>query len=138
SDLPRGERSNDRLPAFWDFELSLDSKRTIRYDRPILLAPRVAPAPLHHSDRLIGSQMQECSGNAWRVLVPDLTTRTSPMSSQADVRSIDELKNFRVALALYGEDTLGTLGAVEAEVRRTLRWLQEERPVYWQDQIKRR
>ena len=60
------------------------------------------------------------------------------MSSQAAVHSIDELKNFRVALALYGEDTLGTLGAVEAEVRRTLRWLEEERPAYWQDQIKRR
>jgi hypothetical protein len=60
------------------------------------------------------------------------------MSSQAAVRSIDELKNFRVALALYGEDTLATLGAVEAEVRRTLRWLHEERPAYWQDQIKRR
>ncbi len=60
------------------------------------------------------------------------------MSSQAAVHSIDELKNFRVALAFYGEDTLGTLGAVEAEVRRTLRWLEEERPAYWHDQIKRR
>jgi hypothetical protein len=60
------------------------------------------------------------------------------MSSQAAVHSIDELKNFRVALALYGEDTLGTLGAIEAEVRRTMRWLDEERPAYWQDQIKRR
>lgn len=60
------------------------------------------------------------------------------MSSQAAVHSIEELKNFRVALALYGEDTLGTLGAVEAEVRRTLRWLEEERPAYWHDQIKRR
>ena len=60
------------------------------------------------------------------------------MSSQAAVHSIDELKNFRVALALYGEDTLGTLGSVEAEVRRTLRWIEEERPVYWQEQIKRR
>jgi hypothetical protein len=60
------------------------------------------------------------------------------MSSQAAVHSIDELKNFRVALALYGEDTLSTLGAVEAEVRRTLRWVDEERPAYWQDQIKRR
>ncbi len=60
------------------------------------------------------------------------------MSSQAAVRSIDELKNLRVALALYGEDTLATLGAVEAEVRRTLRWIEEERPVYWHDQIKRR
>ena len=60
------------------------------------------------------------------------------MSSQASVRSIDTLKDLRVALALYGEDTLGAIGAVEAEVRRTLRWLQEEQPVYWQNQIKRR
>lgn len=60
------------------------------------------------------------------------------MSSQASVHSIDSLKDLRVALALYGEDTLGALGAVEAEVRRTLRWVQEERPVYWHDQIKRR
>jgi hypothetical protein len=60
------------------------------------------------------------------------------MSSQASVRSIDSIKDLRVALALYGEDTLGALGAVEAEVRRTLRWVQEERPVYWQEQIKRR
>jgi hypothetical protein len=60
------------------------------------------------------------------------------MSSQATVYSVEELKNFRVALALYGEDTLGTLGAVESEVRRMLRWVEEERPAYWQDQIKRR
>lgn len=60
------------------------------------------------------------------------------MSSQASVKSIDTLKELRVALALYGEDTLGAIGSVEAEVRRTLRWLLEERPVYWQNQIKRR
>jgi hypothetical protein len=60
------------------------------------------------------------------------------MSSQASVHSIDALKDLRVALALYGEDTLGALGAVEAEVRRTDRWLQEDRPVYWHEQIKRR
>jgi hypothetical protein len=60
------------------------------------------------------------------------------MSSQATVHSIDALKELRTALALYGDDTLGALGAVEAEVRRTMRWLTEERPYYWQDQIKRR
>jgi hypothetical protein len=60
------------------------------------------------------------------------------MSSQASVHSIDALKDFRVALALYSEDTLAALGAVEAEVRRTVRWLEQERPVYWQEQIKRR
>jgi hypothetical protein len=60
------------------------------------------------------------------------------MSSQATVHSIEALKDFRVALALYGDDTLAALGAVEAEVRRTVRWLQQDRPVYWAEQIKRR
>ena len=41
------------------------------------------------------------------------------MSSQAEVHSIDALKDFRTALALYSEETLAALGAVEAEVRRT-------------------
>jgi hypothetical protein len=60
------------------------------------------------------------------------------MSSQAAVHSVEALKDLRTALALYGQDTLAALGAVEAEVRRTIRWLQEDRPYYWQEQIKRR
>jgi hypothetical protein len=60
------------------------------------------------------------------------------MSSQAEVHSIEALKDFRAVLALYSEDTLAALGAVEAEVRRTTFWLQQERPFYWQEQIKRR
>src|SRR5262245_45050670 len=62
----------------------------------------------------------------------------SLMSSQASVHSIDTLKELRVALALYSEDTLGAIGEVEAEVRRTLRWLEDDRPCYWHDQSKRR
>jgi len=60
------------------------------------------------------------------------------MSSQATVYSVDALKQFRSSLALYGEETLAALGAVEAEVRRTIYWLEQERPGYWQQQIKRR
>ena len=60
------------------------------------------------------------------------------MSSQAEVHSIEALKDFRAVLALYSEDTLAALGAVEAEVRRTAQWLQQDRPYYWQEQIKRR
>jgi hypothetical protein len=60
------------------------------------------------------------------------------MSSQVTVHSVEALKDFRVALALYGEDTLAALGAIDAEVRRTVRWLEQDRPAYWQDQIKRR
>ncbi len=60
------------------------------------------------------------------------------MDSQADVRSIDSLKDFRVALALFSDDALSALGAVDSEVRRTLQWLQHDRREYWQQQIKRR
>src|SRR5271165_1929842 len=60
------------------------------------------------------------------------------MSTQAEVHSIEALKDFRAVLALYSDDTLAALGAVEAEIRRTTQWLQQDRPVYWQDQLKRR
>ena len=59
------------------------------------------------------------------------------MSNQADVRSIDALKDFRAILALYAEEAQGALGAVKMEARRTVRWLQE-RKIYWSEQIKRR
>jgi hypothetical protein len=58
------------------------------------------------------------------------------MSTQVTVNSIEALKDFRVALALYGEDTLAALGAVNAEVRRTIQWLHQDRPAYWQQQVK--
>jgi hypothetical protein len=60
------------------------------------------------------------------------------MSTQADVHSIDSLKEFRVALALFSEEALSALGSVDMEVRRTIQWLQHDRREYWQQQIKRR
>ncbi|MHB1557025.1 MAG: hypothetical protein ACYC61_06065 [Isosphaeraceae bacterium] len=60
------------------------------------------------------------------------------MSSQATVLSVDALKAFRGALALFSEDTLAALGAVDSEVRRTVLWLEQNRPAYWHEQIKRR
>ena len=60
------------------------------------------------------------------------------MSSQTQVHSIEALREFRAALALYGEDVLAALGAADAEIRRTAQWLQQDRPYYWQEQIKRR
>jgi len=59
------------------------------------------------------------------------------MSGQAEVHSIEALKDFRAALALYGEDALAALGAVEAEIRRTIAWLHQDRPVFWLERIKR-
>ncbi len=59
------------------------------------------------------------------------------MSSHADVRSIDALKDFRAVLALYAEEAQGALGAVKMEARRTLNWLHNDRKTYWSEQIKR-
>jgi hypothetical protein len=60
------------------------------------------------------------------------------MSEQASVYSVDALKEFRVAMGMFSEETLGALGAVDMELRRTVLWLQQDRTLYWQDQIKRR
>jgi hypothetical protein len=91
--------------------------------------------PLERSDTLVHAGMST-PFRAGRD--PGFRTRTMVMSSQAAVHSIEALKDFRVALALYGEDTLAALGAVDAEVRRTVHWLEQDRPAYWQEQIKRR
>jgi hypothetical protein len=60
------------------------------------------------------------------------------MSTQASVHSILALKDLRASIALFAEDALAALGAVDMEIRRTIQWLQHDRRMYWQDQIKRR
>ena len=60
------------------------------------------------------------------------------MSNQADVRSIDALRDFRAILTLYSEDAQGAIGAVKMEARRTLQWLHHDRKLHWGEQIKRR
>jgi len=60
------------------------------------------------------------------------------MGTQASVHSIDALKGLRTALALFSEDALAALGAVEMEVKRAVQWVQHDRRAYWQEQIKRR
>lgn len=60
------------------------------------------------------------------------------MGNQAAVYSIQALKDFQAALVMFSEDALGALGAVDMEARRTLVWLQQDRRMYWVDQIKKR
>jgi len=60
------------------------------------------------------------------------------LSSQADVRSIEALGEFRVALALYAEEALGALGAVKSEAKRTVHWVTHDRKTFWAEQVKRR
>ena len=102
---------------------------------------RSAPSALLSPPRLIVSAMRGWIRVAPRVrggLSRVRVVKAGAMSSQVNVTSIDALKEFRVALALYGEDALAALGAVDSEVRKTILWLQQDRPYYWQEQIKRR
>src|SRR5262249_40080179 len=69
---------------------------------------------------------------------PGRPQRTTVMGTQASVQSIDALKEFRAALGLFAEDALAALGAVDMEIRRTVHWLEYDRPGYWEEQIKRR
>jgi hypothetical protein len=60
------------------------------------------------------------------------------MSQSANVRSVDAIKDFRVALTNFGEDARNALSAIEMEIRRTRDWLQRDQLMYWQTQLKRR
>jgi hypothetical protein len=60
------------------------------------------------------------------------------MSDSANVRSIEAIAAFRVALTNFSEDARNALGATDMEIRRMRDWLQRDQLVYWQGQIKRR
>ena len=58
--------------------------------------------------------------------------------SSAKVDSIDAIKAFKVALIKFAEAGMVALSAAEAEVNRTLMWLQLEQPAYWKAQLRKR
>ncbi len=57
--------------------------------------------------------------------------------SAAHVTELDSLVAFRAALIVFAERADSALGSLRQECRRTLMWLEQERPRYWQDQIRR-
>jgi hypothetical protein len=58
--------------------------------------------------------------------------------SSARVNSIDAIKNFKIALIKFAETGMVALSAAEAEVNRTIMWLQLEQPAYWASQLRKR
>lgn len=60
------------------------------------------------------------------------------MSKSANVRSVQALKDFRVAMCNFAEDARGALGGVEMEIRKFRDWLERDQYGYWQMQVKRR
>ncbi len=55
----------------------------------------------------------------------------------ANVHSLDALKDVRLALLACGERTSSALGELRSKIDRTLAWLQQDRPMYWQEQERR-
>src|SRR5438270_8112 len=60
------------------------------------------------------------------------------MSQSANVRSVDAIRDFRVALTNFAEEARTALSSAEMEVRRTQDWLTRDQLTHWQAQIKRR
>lgn len=55
----------------------------------------------------------------------------------ANVQSLDDLRDVRLALISFGERTESALGDLRSKIDRTLAWLQQDRPLYWQEQTRR-
>lgn len=57
--------------------------------------------------------------------------------SQANVRSTEAIKQFKLALLTYAEDARVALGAMEMEIRQVRNWLERDQYTYWTSQVKR-
>ncbi|MBS0208262.1 MAG: hypothetical protein JSS27_04845 [Planctomycetes bacterium] len=60
------------------------------------------------------------------------------MNQAANVRSIDALRDFRVAILNFRDGGNQALATVQVEIRRTLDWLCHDQAKYWQQEIRRR
>lgn len=60
------------------------------------------------------------------------------MSQSANVRSVQSIHDFKLALATFAEDARNALSGVESDLRRTRNWLQRDQLSHWQAQVKRR
>lgn len=60
------------------------------------------------------------------------------MRRTADVRSIDALKDAKAALVEFREIVVVALSEAQAEVQRTVWWLQHDQTTYWKHEVRRR
>jgi hypothetical protein len=57
--------------------------------------------------------------------------------SQANVRSVDAIRDFKIALINFAEEAQIALGSVEMEIRQARNWLVRDQLTFWQAQVKR-
>ena len=59
------------------------------------------------------------------------------MSTSANVASIEAIRDFKGALLRFEEGAAHALSALQQEIYRALDWLENDRPAYWREQIRR-
>lgn len=57
--------------------------------------------------------------------------------SQANVRSVDAIRDFKNAVVTYAEEAHTALTGVEMEIRQTRNWLERDQLSFWKAQVKR-
>jgi hypothetical protein len=59
------------------------------------------------------------------------------MPDRAKVTSLEVIESFRAKLIVYREKAARVLDEISDEVTRTRSWLEQDRPAYWQNQMRR-
>lgn len=59
------------------------------------------------------------------------------VGGQANVQSLDALRDLRLSLITFGERVENALGELRSKIDRTIAWLQQDRPMYWREQERR-
>ena len=59
------------------------------------------------------------------------------LATNANVRSLDALRDVRLALIAFRERASSALGSVRSKIDRTRAWLEQDRPIYWAEQERR-
>jgi hypothetical protein len=57
--------------------------------------------------------------------------------TNANVRSLDALRDVRLALIKFQESASSALGSLRSKIDRTKAWLEQDRPLYWAEQERR-
>jgi len=60
------------------------------------------------------------------------------MATHAKVTSLDALENFRAALIVFMTKARRSLDEVGDEIRRTRQWIENDRRMYWEGEIRKR
>ena len=55
----------------------------------------------------------------------------------ANVQSLDALRDMRLSLIAFAERAASALGELRSKIDRTMAWLQQDRPMYWREQERR-